>query len=141
VNRGPLPGMAAGIDYVAKARATWGEELPDWVLVLAQEMTRTSGAVTAKRINYSPAVLSNIISGTYRGNVARVEEVVRGALMGATVVCPVLGDIGRDRCLDEQKQPFRATSSLRARLFHACRKCPHASADNARALPNGDHNV
>ncbi len=126
--------------YLAKARAAWGDPLPDWVAALAAEMDRTSGASTARRLGYSPAVASSIIAGKYRGNVGRVEEVVRGALMGASVSCPVLGDIGRDRCLDEQKQPFRATSSLRARLYHACRACPHA-ADGGRGHPHGDRHV
>jgi hypothetical protein len=125
MNRGPLPGKTT-VDYVSKAEAAYGGAAPDWVLALADEMSRTSGAAAARKVGYSQAVLSTIISGTYRGNRERVAETVRGALMGATVTCPVLGDIGRDRCLDEQRQPFRATSAMRARLYHACRACPHA---------------
>jgi hypothetical protein len=45
--------------------------------------------------------------------------------MGETVMCPVLDEIGRDRCLSEQVKPFAATSSTRARLFHACKTCPN----------------
>lgn len=132
--------MTAAPGYPAKARAAWGDPLPEWVAALAAEMERTSGAAVARRLGYSPAVLSGVIAAKYRGNVGRVEEVVRGAFMGASVSCPVLGDIGRDRCRDEQRQPFRATSSLRARLYHACRNCPHA-ADSGRGHPHGDRHV
>ncbi len=50
---------------------------------------------------------------------------IRGALMGETVLCPILDEIGRDRCLTEQAKPFAATNSTRARLFHACKTCPN----------------
>jgi hypothetical protein len=50
---------------------------------------------------------------------------IRGALMAETVMCPILGEIGRDRCLTEQKRPFAATNSTRARLYHACKTCPN----------------
>lgn len=125
MNRGPIPGSQR-TDFVARATAAWGEP-PDWVIVLAQEAQRTSGAAAAKRINYSPATVSQVISNSYRGDIGRVAEMVRGALMEATVDCPVLGEIGRDRCLDEQAKPFAATSAHRAQLWHWCQgRCPHS---------------
>lgn len=128
MNRGPLPGTATGADFLAKARASWGDP-PDWVIALAGEANRTTLKAAADRIGYSAPVVSDVIGNKYRGAIDRVEERVRGALMGLTVDCPILGDIGRDRCLDEQKEPFRATSAMRARLWHACRGgCPNAEA-------------
>ncbi len=91
-------------------------------------MARTTLALTGARLDYSPSTLSQVLSATYRGDLSRVEQVVRGALLGAQVECPVLGAIGRDRCLQEQDEPFRATSAMRAQLWHACRSgCPNAS--------------
>jgi hypothetical protein len=114
-------------DFVAKARGAWGDGVPAWVIVLAGECNRTSGSAVAKRLGYSPAVVSHVIANTYPGDIRRVEEKVRGALMGVTVDCPVLGEIGLDRCLDEQRKPFSGTSSIRSRLFRACRSgCPHS---------------
>ena len=135
MNRGPLPGRST-TDFVAKANLAFGGAPPDWVMTLAAEATGIGLSGAGKRVGYSPAVVSTVISNTYKGNWSRVEETVRGALMGATVDCPVLGEIGRDRCLKEQKEPFRATSSMRARIFHACRAgCPHAQRTS-----QGDHN-
>jgi len=114
-------------DFVANAKRNWGAALPDWVLALAEEATRTSGADVARRLGYSGAVVSGVINGTYGGDMATVEAKVRGLLMNETVVCPVLGDLSRDRCLTEQKMSRIGSSSLRARISRACRSgCPHS---------------
>lgn len=127
MKRGPRSGQQTKTDFAAKARASWGERVPDWVVVLAEQASATSGIAAAAKIGYSPAVVTHVIANSYSGDITRVAEKVRGALMGATVGCPVLGEIGRDRCLDEQKKPFSGTSSVRSRLFRACRAgCPHS---------------
>ncbi|CAM5396910.1 hypothetical protein AFEL58S_01971 [Afipia felis] len=127
MNRGPVPGAKTKADFVAKARAAYGDEMPDWVEELAIEATNTSAKLAAEKIGYSPSLISHVFAKTYSGDLARVEEKVRGALMGVTVMCPILGEIGRDVCLDEQKKPRRATSSVRSKLYRACRSgCPHS---------------
>ena len=123
----PVQNPSPKNDYLAVAREAWGDALPDWIDCLAREAIRTSGAAVAQRLGYSPAVVSDILRSKYRGAVGAVEQKVRGALMGATLICPVLDEIGRDRCLDEQKKKFSGTSAIRTRLFHACRNgCAHS---------------
>ena len=110
-----------------QAREAWGEPLPDWIEVLAGEAERTTGAAAARRIGTSGGLVSQVLRGKYPGDLAAVEARVRGALMGQVVECPVLGEIGRDRCLREQGMPRIATSAVRSRLWHACRAgCPHS---------------
>lgn len=126
MNRGPRAGQPSNIDFVAKAQAAWGD-LPDWVEALAEQAAATSGTLAAGKIGYSPAVVSHVLANTYKGDIAAVEAKVRGALMGETVVCPILGAIGRDHCLDQQKKPRVATSSIRSKTWRACRSgCPHS---------------
>lgn len=110
-----------------KAADGWGEA-PDWVAELARLADAEGLAKAGARIGYSASVVSQVINNRYaKGDLGRVEESVRGALMGLTVDCPVLGEIGRDHCLHEQKQDFRATSRHRADLWHACRNgCPNS---------------
>lgn len=120
--RGPRPGSTA-VDYVEKARIAWGDPLADWVSALAEAATANGAGKIAKRLGYSPSVISQVLSTKYAGDLGKVEQMVRGALMGATVVCPVLDEIGRDQCRREQSTPFRATNSTRARLRRACRTC------------------
>lgn len=127
MKRGPVPGKGS-TDFLAKARAAWGEALPPEVEALALAAQRTSASAVAKSIGYSPALVSHVLARRYgveghSGDLSAVFAKIRGAYLGETVFCPVLGEIGRDRCLREQKMPFAATSSTRARLHQACRNC------------------
>jgi hypothetical protein len=133
MSRGPEPGRKTKSDFVAIARDAWGDELPDWIAELARYASQTSGALAAKKIGYSQAVISHVIRASYAGDMRRVEDKVRGALMGVTVMCPVLGEIGRDRCLDEQKKPRMASSSIRSKLWRNCRGV------GAPLCPNSNH--
>lgn len=127
MKRGPMPGHRGRNDFIAKAQGAWGDTAPDWVIELATLANATSQKAAADKIGYSQAVLSHVFNAAYTGDLKRVEEKVRGALMGLSVACPILGEIGRDRCLDEQKMPRSATSSIRSKLFRACRGgCPHS---------------
>lgn len=126
MNRGPIPGTRSKVDFVAKAVAAWGENLPREIRALAEACSENTATAVAKRIGYSPSAVSYVLSRRYHeGDMDRVFVAIRGALMGETVLCPILGDIGRDRCLSEQSKPFAATNSTRARLFHACKTCPN----------------
>lgn len=127
MNRGPAPNSRPAVSFLVKVRVAWGEPTPDWVIELARLADREGLAGAELLIGYSRSCLSTVLSRKYRGDMDRVAQKVRGALMNETVECPVLGEIGRDRCLDEQNEPFRATSAFRARLYHACRSgCPNA---------------
>lgn len=115
-----------------KAKAAWGEEMPDEVRELAHYVDANTGAAAAKVIGYSPAVVSNMLAARYPGDQSAVFAKIRGALMGEVVVCPVLGEIGRHRCLSEQKMPFATSNAARARVYRACRSgCPHSRLKGA----------
>jgi hypothetical protein len=128
MNRGPAPGAGrTGKTMAEKAADAWGE-VPDWVAELAALADRDGLRGAERRVGYSASAISTVINGCYRGDMGRVEETVRGALMGHVVNCPVLGEIGRDQCLAWQKKPFAATSSVRAAVYRACRAgCPHSA--------------
>lgn len=114
-------------DFVAKARAAWGSP-PDWIVALAEACQNETQTGVARRLSVSGSQISHVLANNYAGRLDRIEQLVRGVYLGATVSCPVLGDIGRDRCLEEQSRTYAATSSVRVRLFHACRAgCPHAT--------------
>jgi hypothetical protein len=119
--------MTSRTDYVANALRAW-VDVPPEVMALAEEANATSGAAAAKRIGYSGALVTQVVGKKYPGDLASVFAKIRGALMGETVTCPVLGEIQRDHCLDEQKRPFTATNSTRARLWRACQTCPNNRA-------------
>ncbi|GGB55303.1 hypothetical protein GCM10011316_29210 [Roseibium aquae] len=110
-----------------KAQAAWGPDMPDWVRELAALASRTSLNAAAKRLGYSPATLSQTLANKYPGDLEKIAATVRGALLGETVVCPVLGEIGRDACLSWQAKPRAVTNAVRTRVFRACRSgCPNS---------------
>lgn len=127
MRRGPKPGTgtrAALLPPLERARASWGLNLPPEIEALATACERTSARAAAERIGYSSGLISNMLANKYPGDIDLVFAKIRGAFMGEQVDCPILGAIPTTRCLDEQKRPFAATNSVRARLYHACRTCP-----------------
>ena len=120
-----LPLQAGPNVNVAKARAAWGEDLPDWVLTFAGECDRTSVRAACDRMGYSPSVGSQVLSNTYKGRLDKIAGAVRGAFMGSTVPCPVLGELAVDRCLYHQGRKLAVTNPTRVLLSRTCPTCPH----------------
>ena len=122
--------MTGAINVTArrKVEAAWGDAAPDWLLVLADECDRTNQARAAERIKYSGGVVSQLLSNkAEKYDLAKIEKMVRGALMGTTVECPALQEIPLDQCLWEQAQPKSSASAQRNEIWLACRSsCPHS---------------
>lgn len=99
----------------------------NWVDVLRAECEKTSQSAVSKKLDYSPAVINQVLKGTYKGNLSTVELVVKGCFMAEIVDCPVVGEIATNICLNYQKKPFAAINPLRVQLYKACRNsCPHS---------------
>lgn len=108
------------------ARAHWGTPAPDWIEQLARECARSSQRVVAERLNRSAGLVSQVLRQKYPGDMAAVEDAVRGAFMGASVECPALGTLPTDECQlwRKRSRKFVNTNSLRVRMFRACTACP-----------------
>ncbi len=82
-----------------------------------------SQAKVGKRLGYSSATISQVLSGHYGGQLdaflTRVEEVFGRA----EVHCPVLGEILLPECVEERRKPFTTANPHRVRMFQACRGC------------------
>lgn len=118
-----------------KARAAWGDP-PDWVIALAEACAASSQNRVAARLGRSAALVSNVLAARYTGDMAAVEERVRGVLMAATVECPALGTIGADACQDwrARSRQFVPSNMQRVTMFRACKRCPR----NRAARPEGE---
>lgn len=114
-----------GITNDAAARAAWGKAAPEWVLVLAECCDKSGQTTIAKRLNISKTVVSLVLRKAYTGRVDLFEQRVRGELMNERVGCPVLGEITKRRCMDEQARPYAATNAVRIELRRACPRCPN----------------
>lgn len=122
--------MSAGPN-VTKAKATWGETIPEWVLVLAQMCDHSSQQKVAAKIGYTPPVVTSVIGNKYRGSLTALEKTVKGAFLDLTVDCPALGELPGNDCLKWQRKPLTGQSGLQTRVWRACRgigrdaPCPH----------------
>lgn len=99
--------------------------MADWMAILRAQVDTHGQAATAARLRYSSSVVSQVLSGTYRGRVDRVAQRVIEVYGGLEVSCPVLGTIELSRCAEERLRPFAATNPLRVRLYRACQGCPN----------------
>ena len=104
------------------------DQEPRWLQVLRAECEKTSQRKVAADIGYSAAAVSRVLNNKYGqdgGRLDRFEHAVRGAYMGETVNCPILGELPVNRCLENQRRPFAATNPTRVQLYRACRGCAH----------------
>jgi hypothetical protein len=113
------------VEMVKKA---WGDAAPEWVTVLALACDASSQSAVSKRLGAgaSTGVVNSVLQNKYTGRMDKVEARVRGELMNEHVRCPVLGDITKRRCLDQQTRPYSATNALRVELHRACPRCHNA---------------
>ena len=123
-------GPADGGTYAAKIKDRWPPRAPDWIVVLAQAADAEVGkggnlGSLGSRLSVSGSSLSAVLGNKYPGGLQRIEARVRGKLMSATVTCPVLGEIGRDACANNQERKFSAANPRLVRLATACPQCPH----------------
>jgi hypothetical protein len=118
-----------------KARAAWGDPLPDWIAVLAAECDRTSQGAVGARLrrpggqSYSAATVNCVLGKTYGADLAVIEEAVRSALMAATVDCPVVGEMPISACRNHQRAGW---SPRNAMIRDACPTCPHAKTGGSK---------
>lgn len=133
-----LPTQSGPNVNLAKARQAWGKSMPDWVLIFAEQCDRTSVRAAAERLRYSPSVGSQILSNSYQGRLDKVEAAVRGAFMGATVECPVLGELPLHKCLYHQGRKFASTNPTRVKLSRTCPTCPNFKKAQPASQPEGD---
>jgi hypothetical protein len=130
---GPKAGQKTEAISVNNMRGCWGDTAPDWIVILADECDQTSQSRTAKKIGYSPAAVSNVLKKRYGvdgfgGDLGAVQQAVEGALMAATIDCPVLSHTPKDECLKWQRKAKKlmSHSPLSIQMYRACPKCPHS---------------
>ncbi len=106
----------------------------EWQHVLKQQCEESSqakvGAILRRgqRDGFpSGTVINQVLKDKYPGRTERLQALVEGVFMSATVVCPVAGEIPSDQCVQYQGQPFANTNPTRIALYKACRNgCPNS---------------
>jgi hypothetical protein len=109
-----------------KARRSWGAEAPDWVLALGAACDGTSQNKVAQSLGVSASLVSGVLSASYGGDMARIEDLVRGTYMREQLDCPVLGSIGKQVCRKWRGKAsvFSGANALNITMYRACNRCP-----------------
>lgn len=116
------------------ARAAWGADMPDWIQRLAQECASSTQRRVAEKLGRSAGLISQVLRAKYPGDMASIEDAVRGAFMHATVECPALGILPTDECQAWRKKARSGvrTNALRVRMINACLKCPRNQKEDSQ---------
>ncbi|WP_425091978.1 hypothetical protein [Tropicimonas sp. S265A] len=124
-------------ERMERALDGWGPQLPDWIFVLVEQCEIASQNKVAKRISYTPAVVSQVIGNCYAGQIENVEQRVRAVFMNPAHNCPaMLEEISAETCLHWQlkaTKPFRAGPPLMVRMYRACPRCAHFKQGTSHA--------
>lgn len=103
---------------------------PDWLIALREACDAMSQRSIAELLEVSTGVINQVLAGKYKASTRRIEQRVRGAIMGETVQCPVFGEVTRANCQSHQDRPLKRAFSgnpLHAAVYRACRQgCPNS---------------
>jgi len=111
----------------AKVRQLLLTAAGDWIDALRQACAAESQHALAERLGYSDAVVSAVLRGKYRGDLARVEQQVRDVVLRPTVSCPLLGTITGAECVANQRIEHPTSNPLKQAIWRACRSgCPNS---------------
>lgn len=108
---------------------------PKWLIVLQEKCTLASQRQVAEHLGVSNAVISQALKQKYPGDISSLEKKVRGAFMGETVNCPVLGELDLNKCMQHQSEKMSAVNPLRVQLYRACNgKCENSQKKKEAVL-------
>ncbi len=103
-------------------------ELPEWRILLAEEIKRTSVTDTAKRIGYARSSVSLANGGKYTANTDQLEARVLEVLGGPepTFYCPAqAASITKSNCVEFAARSMPTTSPRALRQWQICQSCDH----------------
>lgn len=100
----------------------------DWHQELKAVLNHMSQSQVARRLGYdSGSIVSQVVNGRYRGDVAKFREAFRGQFMGQKVHCPAVGmEIWRDQCQTFQEQKAGMSWT------HVHRECQRIKCEHKR---------
>lgn len=95
----------------------------DLLQLLKQKTAELGQSNVARALSYSSAAISQILSGTYRGDSTNILQKVREMYGGISVQCPILDQITLELCANQRRKDFAATNPQRVKLYQSCKKC------------------
>jgi len=103
---------------------------PKWLQELRAQCQVSSQRKVGEKLGYSNAVINQVLKGTYQGDIKKVEQKVRGAFLGETVGCPILGELSKNKCVEHQNAKYSSVNRLRVQLYRTCPGCAYNTQAN-----------
>ncbi|NVF15967.1 hypothetical protein [Vreelandella maris] len=105
--------------------SNWGDDVPRWIVLLADEVRATNRKITAERIGVSRSAVSLALANRYPSpSTASIEKKVLEALDGLD--CPALAiTISAEQCRDYRARPAPTHNPMAMRMWKHCQRCPH----------------
>ncbi len=99
------------------------------MMILRQQVTEKRQGQVARELDISKAALSQILSGKYKADTARMEAKVLAIYgHGGQVPCPVLGETTPSECANNHERARRVGlkggNPNTLRLLQTCLNCP-----------------
>lgn len=92
-----------------------------WLGRLERACQRQGQAAVARVLGFSPATVSLVLRGKYPAESGAIQKKVEELLLDEQVICPEMGEIGVEVCLEQQKKRFSTANPQRVRMWRACR--------------------
>lgn len=106
--------------------------MSEWMNVLKAQCEEKSQLQVARELRQrdgfpSGGIINQVLHDKYpyEQGLTRLQALVEGRYMRATVDCPELGELALDECQAWQSTPLSTANSLRIEMFRACRICPN----------------
>jgi predicted YcjX-like family ATPase len=109
---------------VAAAIDAWGQDLPEWIRMLADECDRTTQADVAERLKISGSYVNRLIHNRYGASHTEPEQMVLAIIGGRKIECPAFGPIPLTSCIRNRRRTGPATNMLQRAFERHCPACP-----------------
>ncbi|WP_321392759.1 hypothetical protein [Emcibacter sp.] len=107
-----------------KVKDKWGENAPEFIIVMAQACDKISQAGVARDVGISTTAVNLLLNNRYKAKLDRVERKVRSALMHETVHCPYLDiEITQRDCDTHSQAKITMASPQLFKHRRACLDC------------------
>lgn len=107
-----------------KARIAWGDDLPDYIVVLAERCDETTQRAVGRALGFHASAVSKLINRNYEAGYDELEIKIRRVLMNVGVACPTFGEIPLASCLNIRRAKPEQLDMAERNFASACARCP-----------------
>lgn len=98
----------------------------DAMKLFKDKVDQLGQAQVSRDLKVSPAAVSQLYHDNYKASPDNILALVIEVYGGLSVDCPVRGEVSLSWCAQQRRKPYETvTNPEAARLYKACKRCPH----------------